>query len=121
MKFKKGDLVLITAGKDKGRTGKIMKSLPRELKVLVEGINLKKKHVRPKKEGEKGQVVDIPVPLNISNIKMVCPKCGKATRVGYKIEKDIYPVKSAEGGVAPKAQQFNRVKKRVCKRCKQEI
>ena len=57
MKLKKGDSVLIIAGKDKGRTAKILKSLPKELKVLVDGINLKKKHVRPKKEGEKGQVV----------------------------------------------------------------
>ena len=101
MKLKKGDSVLITAGKDKGRTGKIMKSLPKELKVLIEGINLKKKHVRPKREGEKGQVVQIPAAMDISNIKLICPKCGKATRVGYSIEKDV--------------------KKRICKKCKQEI
>ena len=101
MKLKKGDLVLITAGKDKGRTGKIIKSLPKELKILVEGINLKKKHVRPKREGEKGQVVDIPAPMNVSNVKMVCSKCGKATRVGYTVEKNI--------------------KNRVCKKCKQII
>ncbi|MDP3883158.1 MAG: 50S ribosomal protein L24 [Candidatus Staskawiczbacteria bacterium] len=101
MKVKKGDNVLIIAGKDKGRTGKIIKSLPRELKVLVEGINLKKKHVRPKREGEKGQVVEIPGALTIANIKLICPKCGKATRVGYKIDKDN--------------------KSRVCKKCKQEI
>ena len=101
MKVKKGDNVLIIAGKDKGRTGKIMKSLPKELKVLVEGINLKKKHVRPKKEGEKGQIVEIPAALDISNVKVVCPKCGKATRVGYSIEKDI--------------------KNRICKKCKQII
>ena len=101
MKVKKGDSVLIIAGKDKGRTGKIVRSLPRELKILVEGINLKKKHVRPRKEGEKGQVVAIPAPLDISNVKLVCPKCGKATRVGYTIEKDN--------------------KQRVCKKCKQAI
>ena len=106
MKFKKGDNVLIITGKDKGRTGKIMKSLPKELKVLVEGMNLRKKHVKPKKQGEKGQVVSIPTPIDISNIKIVCPKCGKATRIGFKIsasaiEKDI--------------------KKRVCKKCNQEI
>ena len=101
MKVKKGDLVLITAGKDKGRTGKIVKALPKDLKVLVEGINLKKKHVRPRREGEKGQVVEIPAALNVSNIKMICPKCGKATRVGYTIEKNI--------------------KNRVCKKCKQAI
>jgi large subunit ribosomal protein L24 len=101
MKIKKGDLVLITAGKDKGRTGKIIKSFPKDLKVLVEGINLKKKHVRPKKQGEKGQIVEIPAALNISNVKVICSKCGKATRVGYSVEKDV--------------------KKRVCKKCKQEI
>ena len=101
MKVKKGDLVLITAGKDKGRTGKITKAFPKALKILVEGINLKKKHVRPKKEGEKGQIVDIPAALDISNVKIICSKCGKATRVGYTIDKDI--------------------KKRICKKCKQEI
>jgi large subunit ribosomal protein L24 len=101
MKFKKGDSVLIIAGKDKGRTGKIIKSIPKELKILVEGINLKKKHVRPKKQGEKGQVVEIPAVIDISNVKIVCPKCGKATRVGYAIEGEN--------------------KNRICKKCKQVI
>ena len=101
MKFKKGDNVLIIAGKDKSRTGKIIKAFPKESKILVEGINLKKKHVRPKREGEKGQIVEIPAVLDISNVKIICPKCGKATRVGYKIEKDI--------------------KNRICKACKQVI
>ena len=101
MKVKKGDNVLIIAGKDKGRTAKIIKSIPKELKVLVEGINLKKKHVRPKREGEKGQVVDIPAALDVSNIKIICPKCGKATRVGYKTEGET--------------------KNRICKKCKQAI
>ena len=101
MKIKKGDSVLIISGKDKGRTGKIMKAIPKELKVLVEGINLKKKHVRPKREGEKGQIVEIPAALNISNVKIICPKCGKATRIGYKVD--------------------DGVKKRICKKCKQEI
>jgi len=101
MKVKKGDNVLIIAGKDKGRTAKVIKALPKELKVLVEGINLKKKHVRPKREGEKGQVVDLPAALDISNVKIVCPKCGKATRIGYKTEGEN--------------------KNRVCKKCKQAI
>jgi len=101
MKVKKGDNVLIISGKDKGRTGKIIRALPKSSKVLVEGINLKKKHVRPKREGEKGQIVEIPATLDISNVKIICPKCGKATRVGYAIDKDI--------------------KKRICKKCKQEI
>ena len=105
MKIIKGDLVLITTGKDKGRTGKIIKALPKDLKVLVEGINLKKKHVRPKKEGEKGQIVEIPAALDVSNIKLICPKCGKVTRVGYKIDN----------------RSEITLKKRVCKKCKQEI
>lgn len=101
MKVKKGDTVLIISGKDRGRTAKILRALPKERGILVEGINLKKKHVRPKKEGEKGQVVQIPAVLDVSNIKIVCPKCGKAARVGYKIEGDT--------------------KKRICKKCKQDI
>jgi len=105
MKVKKGDNVLIIAGKDKGRTAKIIKSFPKDLKILVEGINLKKKHVRPKKEGEKGQVVDRPAPLDISNVKIICPKCGKAARIGYKTES------------GPNGAQKNR----ICKKCKQII
>jgi len=101
MKLKKGDNVLITAGKDKGRIGKITKAFPKELKILVEGINLKKKHVRPKREGEKGQIVEIPAALDVSNVKIICPKCGKAVRVGYIIEKEK--------------------KNRICKKCKQII
>lgn len=101
MKIKKGDNVLITAGKDKGKTGKILKSLPKEGKILVEGVNLKKKHVRPRREGEKGQIVQLPAVINVSNVKIVCPKCGKAARIGYKIEKDQ--------------------KSRVCKNCGQII
>ena len=101
MKVKKGDQVLIISGKDKGRTGKVTRALPKDRMILVEGINLKKKHVRPKKEGEKGQVVDIPAALDVSNIKLICPKCGKAIRVAYEIKDGI--------------------KKRICKKCKSEI
>lgn len=101
MKVKKGDTVLIISGKDRGRTAKIVRALPKERGILVEGINLKKKHIKPKKEGEKGQVVQIPAVLDVSNVKIVCPKCGKATRIGYKIEGDV--------------------KKRICKKCKQDI
>lgn len=101
MKVKKGDNILVIAGKDKGRTGKVLRAFPKEMKILVEGMNLKKKHVRPKREGEKGQVVDVPLAMDVSNVKIVCPKCGKATRIGYKLgEKN---------------------KSRICKKCKLEI
>lgn len=101
MKVKKGDNVLIISGKDRGKTGKILKAFPKEAKILVEGVNLKKKHVRPKKEGEKGQIVSLPAAIDISNAKIICSKCGKAARVGYKTEKDI--------------------KSRICKKCGQAI
>jgi len=108
VKIKKGDNVLIISGKDKGRTGKIIKAMPQEQKVLVEGINLKKKHVRPKRDGEKGQVVEIPAVLDVSNVKVICSKCGKVTRIGYKIEKSS-------------SDKVKTIKKRICKKCNQEV
>lgn len=101
MKLKKSDTVLIISGKDKGRTAKILRSLPKMGKILVDGMNLKAKHVRPKKQGEKGQVVKVPFPLDISNVKLICPKCSKATRLGYKI--------------------IDSKKFRICKKCKSEV
>ena len=101
MKIKNNDTVLIISGKDKGKKGKVIKALPEEGKVVVEGINLRKKHTRPKKQGEKGQIVEIAAPFNVSNVKLICHKCKKATRVGYKVvEKNKF---------------------RMCKKCKQEI
>jgi large subunit ribosomal protein L24 len=87
MKLKKGDNVLIISGKDKGRTAKILKSLVKERRILVEGINVKKKARKPKREGEKGQMVQVPAPMDASNVKLICPKCGKATRMGYKLKR----------------------------------
>lgn len=78
--------MLVVSGKDKGKTGKVAKALPRDFKIVVEGVNIKKKHTRPKREGQKGQIVQIASPFNVSNAKLICPKCEKATRVGYKIE-----------------------------------
>ncbi|MFH0859148.1 MAG: 50S ribosomal protein L24 [Patescibacteria group bacterium] len=86
MKIKKDDIVLIISGKYRGKTGKILKSFPKKNQILVEGINLRKKHQKPKKSGEKGQIIEIPVPLNISNAQLICPKCKKAVRIGYRIE-----------------------------------
>lgn len=101
MKIKKGDNVLVVSGKDKGKTGKVLRSIPKEMKILVEGVNFKQKHVRPKKQGEKGQVIKSPSPLNVSNVKILCPKCQKPARIGYKIT--------------------NGKKFRICKKCKSEI
>ncbi|MDP2704696.1 MAG: 50S ribosomal protein L24 [bacterium] len=71
MSIKKGDNVKILAGKDRGKTGKIIKVLPKRGRVVVEGLQMVKKHIRPKKEGEKGQVVEIPASIHISNVKQV--------------------------------------------------
>lgn len=88
MKIKKGDLVKIIQGKDKGEKGRVLKVFPKEKKLVVEGRNLVTKHVRPKHEGEKGQKIKISVPIYISKVKLICPKCGKAIRVSYKILAD---------------------------------
>lgn len=86
MKIKKNDKVKMLAGKDTGKTGKVLKIFPEEGKLTVEGLNLMKKHTRPRKEGEKGQRVEIPRKIDSSNVKLICPKCGKPCRVGYEIK-----------------------------------
>jgi large subunit ribosomal protein L24 len=105
MKVKKGDTVLIIAGKDRGKTGKVIEALPKVNKIVVEGVNIRKKHMRPRRAGEKGQIIEIFAPLDVSNAKLICPKCSKATRVGYKVIQT----------------QNKRRKVRVCKKCLKEI
>lgn len=101
MKIKKNDTVKMLAGKDQGKTGKVTRSFPAVGKIIVDGLNVVKKHVRPRKEGEKGQRVELPRRIPVSNVMLVCPKCGKGTRVGFKI--------SGEN------------KARICKKCNAEI
>jgi len=102
MKIKKDDKVIILSGKDKGKKGKVLKAIPRDDRVIVEGVNIVKKHQRPRKQGEKGQRIEVASPINVSNVILICPKCGKNTRVGYKVLE-------------------NKEKARVCKKCGQEI
>jgi large subunit ribosomal protein L24 len=104
--IKKGDKVKILAGKDRGKTGKVLQIFVSENRASVEGLNLLIKHMRPRKKGEQGQRIEFPAPLNISNLMIVCPKCGKASRTGAKI------VSSEQG---------RKKKYRVCKKCKQTI
>lgn len=85
-KIKTGDTVKILLGKDRGKTGKVMAVLPEQRRVLVEGVNMVKKHVRPRRSGEKGQRVSVAAPLHISNVQVVCPACKKSSRVGIKRE-----------------------------------
>ncbi len=101
MKIRKNDNVLIMKGKDKYKSGKVLKVFPKENKIIVEGLNLRKKHRRPRRSGEKGQIIEFPAKISLSNVKLICSKCNKATRVGFKIIEDS--------------------KFRYCKKCKQEI
>ncbi len=76
------------AGKDKGKSGKVLQVFAKESKVVVEGLNLAIKHQRARRQGEKGQRIQFPTAVAVSKVALVCPKCGKAVRVGYKIEED---------------------------------
>jgi large subunit ribosomal protein L24 len=84
MKLKKGDNIIIRAGKDKGKKGKIVRVLVKKNKVIIEGANMMKKHQRPRKSGEKGSMVGIAMPINASNVMILDPKDGVATRLGKK-------------------------------------
>jgi len=88
MKIKKGDNVIVIAGKDKGKTGKVLSAFPKENSVIVEGINISKKHQRAKKSGAKGQVIDKMMPINVSNV--VINDDGKRARVGKKLIGDKF-------------------------------
>ncbi len=84
MKLKKGDNVIIVTGKDKGKKGKIARVLVEKNRVVVEGINMMKKHQRPRKSGEKGQMINIAMPIHASNVMIADPKTGKPSRLGKK-------------------------------------
>jgi len=101
MKIKKNDTVKMLIGKDRRKTGKVLSAHPSEGKVTVEGLNIMKKHARPRREGEQGQRVELPRKVNVSDVMLVCPKCSASVRVGYK----------TVGGK----------KVRTCKKCESEI
>jgi large subunit ribosomal protein L24 len=88
MKIKRDDNVIVIGGKDRGKTGKVLRAFPRESKVVISGVNLKKLHKRPTKSGQKGQVVEQAAPIHVSNVMIVDPKSGKRTRVLRKMEGD---------------------------------
>lgn len=98
MKIKKGDTVEVILGKDKGKRGKVIGVFPKQNKIQVTGVNKVYRHTRPKREGEKGQRVEIYAPISVSNVMLVCPKCSRPTRIGYKI-------------------LDKKKKKRMCKKC----
>lgn len=101
MKVKKGDTVEVLSGNDKGKRGEVLTVIPKSEKIVVKGINIRKKHVKPRKANEEGGIIPVECSIHSSKVNVVCPKCGKAARIGYKV---------TEKG-----------KVRICKKCGAEI
>jgi len=101
MKYKKGDTIIVTVGKDKGKKGKIEKIFPASSKLLIPGINVFKRHMKRKDEKNPGGIIDIVKPIAVSKIALVCPSCGKPTRIGMLVTKSE--------------------KVRICRKCEKKI
>ncbi len=101
MDIKKNDKVVVLSGRDKGKQGTVLSADPKGGKVIVEGVNVAKKHTKPRKQGEEGGIIKAETPIYVCKVMRVCPKCGKPTRAAYKV--------TADGKV------------RVCKKCGAEI
>ncbi len=101
MKIRTNDKVKIMRGKDKGKEGKVIQVFRPEGRVVVEGLNLMKKHMRPRKQGEKGQTIELAAPIRVENVRLVCPRCGRTNR----------PLTRLDG----------EQKKRACRKCRELI
>ena len=101
MNIRTGDKVVVLSGKDKGKTGKVLRADVKGMKVVVEGVNVATKHQAPRKQGQEGGIIKVETPIYASKVMVVCPKCGKPTRVASKMNGDK--------------------KVRVCKKCGAEI
>ena len=101
MKIKKGDTVQVLSGNDKGKKSEVLEVIPKTQKIIIKGVNVRKKHVKPRKQGEEGGIIPVECSIHSSKVALVCPKCGKATRIGYIVE--------------------NGEKVRVCKKCNSKI
>jgi large subunit ribosomal protein L24 len=101
-KVRKNDTVQVLAGRERGKQGKVSRVIPKEARVVIEGVNLRKRHVRPRRPGEQAGIVEFPAPLHVSNVAVVCTKCGRPTRVGFRVLADGQKV-------------------RYCKRCDEVI
>ena len=101
MKIKKGDTVEVLSGNDRGKRGEVLEVIPKKDKIIVKGINVRKKHVKPRKQGEEGGIIPAECAIYSSKVNVVCPKCKKPVKIGYIIEKDE--------------------KVRVCKKCGAKI
>jgi large subunit ribosomal protein L24 len=88
MKIRKGDTVQVLSGKDKGAKGRVITVIPKENKVIVEGVNLARRHTKPRQQNQPGGIIDRAMPVDASNVAVVNPKDGKPTRVGYRLGAD---------------------------------
>ena len=101
MKIRKGDNVQVLSGNDKGKTGEVLEVIQKEDKVVVKGVNVRKKHVKARKQGDESGIIPVECAIPASKVNVVCPKCGKVTKVGYRVDNDK--------------------KVRVCKKCGAEL
>jgi large subunit ribosomal protein L24 len=101
-KIKRNDNVQVLSGKDRGKQGQVRRVLPKEGRAIVTGVNIVKKHRRPRAANETGGIVEMEAPLHLSKLALVCPSCGKAARVGIHVREDG-------------------TKRRYCKKCKEDI
>jgi large subunit ribosomal protein L24 len=88
MKIRKGDRVQVLTGKDRGKTGVVSRSIPERGKVIVDGVNIAKKHQKPTSATTQGGIIDKEMPIPVANVAIICNSCGKPTRVGYRLEGD---------------------------------
>ena len=88
MKIKKGDTVEVLSGNDKGKKGEVLDVIPKKDKIVVKGVNVRKKHMKPKKQGDEGGIISVECAIYSSKVNLVCPKCKATTKVGYTIDKD---------------------------------
>lgn len=102
MKLKKGDQVLVTGGKDKGKKGKVDRILPGETAIVIAGVNIYKRHVKKRDEKNPGGIIEVSRPLNVGKVVLICPKCKLPTRIGYSQDK-------------------KGEKTRMCRKCKQML
>ena len=86
LKIRKGDRVRVLTGKDRGKESEVMRAIPSARKVIVDGVNVAKKHQGPTRSTQQGGIIDKDMPLPVANVALICPSCGKAVRVGYKID-----------------------------------
>lgn len=102
MKIRRDDTVVVIAGKDKGKNGKVRQSFPKESRVVVDGVNMVKRHLRPRGTARQAGIIEREAPFHVSNVMLLCPKCNRPTRIGFRILEDGSRV-------------------RVCKRCHEVI